>query len=159
MDSDHATPDSAIAAATRKAIRYAVRLATGCPATRCTGPTSTMTVVSTATPTAPPSWRTALNMVEARPVAAGVIVANDAAWTGTNTWAMARPSVSMSSRAHHRLVPGPSSASSPTATAVPHSPVVMGRGGPSRGYNTRLASCAPPITPNASGNVLSPDPS
>jgi hypothetical protein len=46
---------------------------------------STITVVSTATPTAPPSWRTVLNIVEARPVAAGVMVANEAAWTGTNT--------------------------------------------------------------------------
>jgi hypothetical protein len=44
-----------------------------------------MTVVNTATPIAPPSWRTALNMVEARPVAAEEIVANAAAWLGTKT--------------------------------------------------------------------------
>jgi hypothetical protein len=98
-------------------------------------------------------------MVAARPVAAGVMVANDAAWTGTNTCAMARPSVSMSSRGHHRLDCGPSSASRPIDTAVPTSPMVMCRRGPSRGYSHRLASCAPPITPNASGNVLSPAPS
>src|SRR3984957_20812661 len=118
MDSEHATPHSAIAAATRKAIRYAVRFATGCPPTTCTGPTSTMAVVSTATPIAPPSWRTALNMVEARPVAAGVMVANDAAWTGTNTWAIDTPRVSTCSRAHHRLGPGPSSVSRPIEAAV-----------------------------------------
>ena len=76
-----------------------------------------MTVVSTATPIAPPSCRIALNMVEARPVAAGVIVANDAACTGTNTWATDSPSVSMSSRAHHRLVCGPSRASRPIEAA------------------------------------------
>jgi hypothetical protein len=34
--------------------------------------------VSAATPIAPPSWRIALNLVAARPVAAGVMVANDA---------------------------------------------------------------------------------
>ena len=68
------------------------------------------------------SCRIALNMVEARPVAAGVIVANDAAWTGTNTCAMDSPSVNMSSRAHHRLVCGPSSASSPIDAAVPVRP-------------------------------------
>ena len=136
-----------------------MRLATGCPATTCTGPTATMTVVSTATPIAPPSCRIALNMVAARPVAAGVIVANDAACTGTNTWAMNSPSVSMSSRAHHRLVCGPIRASRPIEAAVPTSPIVMWRRGPSRGYSIRLASCAPAMTPSASGNVLSPEPS
>ena len=120
---------------------------------------STMTVVSTATPTAPPSCRVALNIVAARPVAAGVMVAKDAAWTGTNTWAMDRPRVSMSSRAHHRLVCGPSRASRPIEIAVPVRPMVMWRRGPSRGYSTRLASCAPAMTPRASGNVLSPAPS
>ena len=34
---------------------------------------------------APPSWRTVLNIVEALPVAAGEMVANPAAWVGTNT--------------------------------------------------------------------------
>ena len=98
-------------------------------------------------------------MAEARAVAAGVMVANEAAWTGTNTWAMNNPSESRSSRAHHRLVCGPSSASSPIEAAVPVSPRVRWRRGPSRGYSTRLASCAPPMTPNASGKVLSPEPS
>jgi hypothetical protein len=120
---------------------------------------STITVVSTATPTAPPSWRAALNIVAARPVAAGVMVAKEAAWTGTNTWAMDSPRVSMSSRAHHRLVCGPIRASRPIEIAVPDRPPVMRRRGPSRGYSTRLASCAPAMTPNASGNVLSPAPS
>jgi len=92
-----------------------------------------MTVVSTATPIAPPSWRKALNMLAARPVAAGVTVANDAAWTGTNTCAMDSPRVSMSSRAHHRLLSGPSTASSPIETAVPVSPMLMCRRGPSLG--------------------------
>ena len=65
----------------------------------------------------------------------------------------------MSNRAHHRLVCGPSRASRAIDAAVPASPRVMWRRGPSRGYSTRLASCAPAMTPNASGNVLSPEPS
>ena len=87
------------------------------------------------------------------------MVANDAAWTGTKTWAMDSPRVSMSSRAHHRLVCGPIRASRAIDAAVPVSPMVMCRRGPSRGYSTRLASCAPAITPSASGKVLSPEPS
>src|SRR5450755_5064194 len=55
MDSENATAQRQIAAAARKAARYAVRVATWCPATRWTGPTSTMAVVSTDTPTDPPS--------------------------------------------------------------------------------------------------------
>ena len=92
-----------------------------------------MAVVSTATPMAPPSCRIALNIVEARPVAAGVIVAKAAAWTGTNTWAMDSPRVSMSRRAHHRLVCDPIRASKPIEAAVPVSPMLMCRRGPSRG--------------------------
>ncbi len=46
----------------------------------------------------------------------------------------------MSSLAHHKLVCGPSRASGPIDAAVPASPRVMWRRGPSRGYSTRLAS-------------------
>ncbi len=116
-----------------------------------------MAVVSTATPTAPPSCRIALNIVVARPVAAGVIVANAAAWTGTNTCAMDSPRVTISSRAHHRLVCCPISASRAMEAAVPASPMLMSRRGPSRGYSARLASCAPAMMPSASGKMLSPE--
>jgi len=92
-----------------------------------------MMLVSTATPMAPPSCRIALNIVEARPVAAGLMVAKAAAWTGTNTWATDSPSVTMSSRAHHRLVCGPIRASRPIDAVTPASPTVMWRRGPSRG--------------------------
>ena len=44
--------------------------------------------LSSATPTADPTWRSALNRVDARPVAAGEMVAKPAACDGTNTWAM-----------------------------------------------------------------------
>ena len=75
-----------------------------CPAPEVVAPTVTTAVVSTATPVALPSWRATLNMVEARPVACGEIVANAAAWEGTNTWPMAIPRQNISTRIHHKLV-------------------------------------------------------
>ena len=48
-------------------------------------PWAVKTAVVIAIPKAPPSWRIVLNIVDARPVAAGVIVAKAAACTGTNT--------------------------------------------------------------------------
>jgi hypothetical protein len=70
-------------------------------------PTVTTAVVSTATPVALASWRAGelaswratLNMVGARPVACGEIVANAAAWDGTNTWPMATPRQNISTYA------------------------------------------------------------
>ena len=64
-------PTSATAAATRNAARYAFRSGTGRPATTCTAPTATITVVRTATPTAPDSCLAVLNSVEAALVKAG----------------------------------------------------------------------------------------
>src|SRR5215472_13020375 len=118
-----------------------------------------MADVSTATPIAPPSWRTALNIVDARPVAAAVIVANPAAWSGTKMLPIASPRVTSRIRGHHRLVVGPRRPSRPIDTAVPRSPTITCLRGPSRGYSTRLASCAPAITPNASGKMDNPAPS
>ncbi len=89
------------------------------------GPTSTMAVVSRATPTAPPSWRTALNRVEARPVASAEMVANDAAWVGTNTWPMPSPSANISSRAHQRLAEAPRVEIKAVTTDTVTRPMVM----------------------------------
>ena len=82
---------------------------------------------------APPTWRAALNIVEALPVAPAEMVANAAAWVGTNTCPMASPMVNISSRAHHRLEWAPSSESKLMETAAPTSPRAMSRRGPSSG--------------------------
>src|SRR3954447_4051830 len=69
---------TAMPAATRKATWYACAFGRSSPPTRCMTPIAEITVLRMATPTAPPSWRPALNMVDARPVVAGVTVANAA---------------------------------------------------------------------------------
>ncbi len=82
---------------------------------------------------APPSCRTALNIVDARPVSADGIVANATAWAGTNTCAMKKPSVNISARANHRLEVADSAASSPIEAATPSRPSVIWRRGPRAG--------------------------
>lgn len=64
------------------------------PATTFVAPTATMAVVNTGLP----SWRTTLNIVEARPVASGEMVANATACAGTKTWPIASPRQNISSR-------------------------------------------------------------
>src|ERR1700749_2658992 len=61
-------------------------------------PTAVITEVSTATPTAPPSWRSALNVVEARPVSAGEIRAKAAAWLGPKVGGRWGPSAKTTGR-------------------------------------------------------------
>jgi hypothetical protein len=122
-----------------------------------TGPTMVMTVDRTATPMAPPSCRLALNTVDARPVAAGEMVAKAAACMLNITCGMAYPRPNINNRIHHRLVWAPLSDMRAVNTAMDTSPPAMTRRGPKRGYSTRLTTWAPSMTPMASGNVLSPD--
>ena len=117
------------------------------PATDRVAPTATTAVVSTATPTALPSWRPTLNIVEARPVASGEIVANAAAWAGTKTWAMPTPSANISSRIHHRLVCAPTRLISPIEAATPTRPSAMLRRGPSPGTATGWPAARRPSRP------------
>jgi len=69
-------------------------------------------------------------MVEALPVASGEMVANAAAWVGTNTWPMDKPMVNISRRAHHKLEWASSRDSRPMEAAAPASPKAMCRRGP-----------------------------
>lgn len=96
-------------------------------------PIVAMTVVSVAIPTALPSWREALNRVEARPVAAEVMVAKAAACEGANTCAIATPSSSIIARIHHRLVEKPTSVIRLMLVATPARPPMTSRRGPSLG--------------------------
>jgi hypothetical protein len=93
------------AAAARKPSWNAARLGTACPATSRAGPAVASTVVSRATPMAPPNCLPALKADEARPIWAWAMVAIDAAWAGMNTNEMPKPRPSMTSRTSHRLVP------------------------------------------------------
>jgi hypothetical protein len=72
----------------KKAAWYALKLATVLPATRCIGPTALITVLKIATPMAPPSWRLALNSVDALPVDIEGMVEKAAACILTMTWEM-----------------------------------------------------------------------
>ena len=74
------------------------------PPGRWVEPTPMSTVERTATPTALPTWRMVLKKVEARPIAAGEILAKEAAWVGTMTCAIISPSTNMTTRMSHRLV-------------------------------------------------------
>jgi hypothetical protein len=75
-----ATAITAAAAAARKLAWNAVRFIATRPATSRVGPTAASTVVSRATPTAPPSCLPALKIGEACPVRALVMVAHGLAW-------------------------------------------------------------------------------
>ena len=61
------------------------------PAAVPTGWRADRTAVSRATPTAPPTWRWALKMVDATPVRCAPTVAKPAAWLGMNTAATPNP--------------------------------------------------------------------
>ena len=61
------------------------------------------------------------------------MVAKAAACSGTKICPIDRPRVNISSRAHHRLVSGPSRARNPIEAAVPTRPIVTCRRGPSLG--------------------------
>ena len=74
---------NATAAAVTNAQWYAESCGVRWPAIWWVVPIVAMTVVSVAIPTALPSWREALNRVEARPVAAEVMVAKAAACEGS----------------------------------------------------------------------------
>ena len=154
-----AAATSAIIAAAPNAQWNAARFGAVWPCTTCVTPTAEITVVRIATPAALPSCRAVLKTVDARPVAAGLIVANAAACDGTKTCAIDRPSAE-----HQR----------------PHDPQVgveadererpdhrgddrsarssSRRRGPKFAYS-RVANCAPIMTPIASGNVDRPEPS
>ena len=45
-----------------------------------------------------------LKKVDARPIDSAVIMANEAAWLGTMTWAIMNPSPNISARMNHRFV-------------------------------------------------------
>ena len=68
-------------------------------------PTVASAVVKRATPTAPPSWRSALKRPEALPIEAGGIVAKPAAWVGTNTLPIPIPMTRSTPRKYHSDVP------------------------------------------------------
>src|ERR1700678_1727099 len=117
------------------------------------GPTALRTVLNTATPMAPPSWRWELNRVDALPVDAEEMVANAAACMLTITNGIEKPSANISRRIHHRLVWAPDRDMSAVKQAMPLRPPAINREGPNLGYNSRLTAWAPTITPRASGNV------
>src|SRR3954451_8160422 len=94
---------TAMPAATRNATWYACAFGRSSPSTRCMTPIAEITVLRMATPAAPPSCRPALNMVDARPVVAGVPVADAAACGGTDTLATDRRVESMRARISQRL--------------------------------------------------------
>ena len=96
-------------------------------------PTPISTVERTATPVALPTWRMVLKKVEARPMDSGVIMANDAAWLGTITWAIIQPNTNIRPRMSQRFVVTVICVSASMQTARPRSPPVMCRRGPMRG--------------------------
>ena len=116
-------------AATPNAQWNAARFGAVWPRTTCVTPTAEITVVRIATPAALPTWRAVLNTVDARPVAAGLIVANAAACDGTKTCAIASPTPNITARTIHRLVSKPTSVSAPiTAARRPGQSVITPRG-------------------------------
>jgi len=74
-----------------------------------------------------------LNRDEAWAVSAFEMVANEAAWDDTITWAMHSPSVNMSNRAHHRSVPNPIRVIRAVVMATPTRAMATRRRGPNRG--------------------------
>ena len=147
-----AAASNATAAAVTNAQWYAESCGVRWPAIWWVVPIVAMTVVSVAIPTALPSWREALNRVEARPVAAEVMVAKAAACEGANTCAIATPSSSIIARIHHRLVEKPTSVIRLMLVATPASdrplrwPALDWYAGPFTGASRtdRLPGCPAP---------------